>query len=184
MCDWVINWGDVPTWIGAVGALGAVFWAIYLYSKSLRDNRRAQARLLAPVGGAVPIQALPGTPVEPEAVGVNGMFALTPDRKLVVAKDVWKARVRLVSTSDETFSGVRVWLVLGDGREVHFPLGFDEVAPHEEKVRAVYYWPGQIEGGMNVQLQFQDANGRWWERVNGHPVRELRNGPKPILSHE
>lgn len=99
MCDWVINWGDVPTWIGAVGALGAVFWAIYLYSKSLRDNRRAQARLLAPVGGAVPIQALPGTPVEPEAVGVNGMFALTPDRKLVVAKDVWKARVRLVSTS-------------------------------------------------------------------------------------
>jgi len=184
MCDWVINWGDVPTWIGAIGALGAVFWAIFLYSNSLRDQRRSQARLLAPVGGAAPIQAPPGTPVEPQSIGSMGMFALTPDNKLLVAKETYRARVRLVSTSDETFAGLRAWLLLGDGRQVHFPLGFDELGPHEEKIQNVYYWPGEIGGGMNVQLQFQDANGRWWERVNGHPVRELRNSPKPIPSRE
>ena len=179
VCNWVINWGDVPTWIGAIGALGALLWAIILYSNNLRDQRRSQARLLAPVGGTVPLQDLPGTPVDAESVGFTGMFRLTPEHNLVVAAETVKAKVRLVSTSDETFSGLRAWLLVSDGREVYFPLGFDEMAPHEEKVWTVYYRPDEIVGGMAVQLQFQDANGRWWERVNGRPVRELRSGPKP-----
>jgi hypothetical protein len=57
-------WGDVPTWVAAVGTLGAVFWAVFLYRRSLRDGERAQARLLAPVGGVAPVQVLPGTAIE------------------------------------------------------------------------------------------------------------------------
>lgn len=181
-CQWAINWGDVPTWVGSIGAVGALFWAVFLYSRSLKDQQRAQARLIAPVGGAAPHQALPGTPVRDQSSGKGGMFGLGANHKPIVAKEVFWATVRIVSTSDETFSGLRTWLVMEDGRDVYFELGFDEMAPHEEKSQTCYFWPGEIAGQMKVRLQFQDANGRWWERVNGSPVRKLRRGPREICS--
>lgn len=181
-CQWTVNWGDVPTWVGSIGAVAALFWAVFLYSRSLKDQRSAQARLIAPVGGAAPVQALPDEPVRSPSSGKGGMFALGPDHKMIVAKEVFWARVRLVSTSDETFSGLRTWLVMSDGREAHFELSFNEMAPHEDKSQTCYFWPGEISGQMKVRLQFQDANGRWWERVNGTPVRQLRRGPDEIPS--
>ncbi|HET9082019.1 MAG TPA: hypothetical protein VFO01_16100 [Trebonia sp.] len=108
------------------------------------------------------------------------MFALGADHKLIVTKEVVWATVRLVSTSDETFSGLRTWLVMSDGHDVYVELGFNEMAPHEDKSHTCYFWPGEIAGQMKVRLQFQDANGRWWERVNGTPVRQLRRGPDEI----
>lgn len=179
-CQWPINWGDVPTWIGSIGALGALFWAVFLYSRSLNDQRRAQARLIAPVGGAVPVQALPGEPTKDPSSGSIEMFTLQIGSKPIVAKEVFQATVRIVSTSDETFSGLRTWLVMEDGRAVYFGLGFNEMAPHEDKSFTCYFWPGEISGPMKIRLQFQDANGRWWERVNGTPVRQLRRGPDEI----
>jgi len=83
------------------------------------------------------------------------------------------ATVRLVSTSDEAFSNVCVDLLLEDGTEVAFTMGFSEVAPHEQKTFANYYRPGVISGGMRVRVRFRDANGRDWERINGEPVREI-----------
>lgn len=175
MCGWIIAWGDVPTWIGAVGTLGAVFWAVFLYANSIRDRKRAQARLLAPVGGAVPVQVLPGDRVEYEGTAEGGLIGIGPDRKLVVLSEAYVATVRLVSTSDETFSDIRADLLLQDGREVEFALSFSEIAPYEEKKVTNYYRPGTISGGMKVRIRFQDANGRLWERVNGEPVREIHH---------
>lgn len=91
-----------------------------------------------------------------------------------MAEESYFARVRLVSTSDETFSDIRVWLLPPDGTTVPFPLGFSEMAPHSDESYTHYYPPGVIFGSMKVRVQFRDANGRWWERVNGEPVRELR----------
>lgn len=174
MCGWAIAWGDVPTWIGATGTVGAVFWAVFLYANSIRDRKRAQARLFAPVGGAVPVQVLPGERVDSEGTSEGGLIGVGPDRKLIIISEAYAATVRLVSTSDETFSDVSADLLLQDGREVKFALSFSEIAPHEEKKVTNHYRPGTIAGGMKVRIRFQDANGRLWERVNGEPVRELR----------
>lgn len=180
-CQWVVNWGDVPTWVGSIGAVGALFWAVFLYSRSLNDQRRAQARLIAPVGGAAPVQVRPGEAAKNPSVSKEGMFAIENGLKVIATDKVFYwATVRLVSTSDETFSGLRTWLVMEDGREVYFTLGFNEMAPHEDKLQTCYFWPGEITGQMKVRLQFQDANGRWWERINGTPVRQLRRGPDEI----
>ncbi|HCX86210.1 MAG TPA: hypothetical protein DHV14_13975 [Micrococcales bacterium] len=83
--------------------------------------------------------------------------------------------MRIVSTSDEAFADLRAWLVKEDGTEVDFPLGFNEIGPHEDKRFTVYYAPGQIGGNMRVRIRFRDANGRRWERTNGEPVRELHD---------
>lgn len=163
------TWGDVPTWVGAVGTLGAVFWAVFLYRRSLRDSEREQARLLAPVGGVAPIQVLPGTLIEGAASGPSDLVGII-DGKAAVIAEANMATVRLVSTSNEAFSDVSAALLMEDGREEDFMLGFDEIAPHEGKIVTNYYRPGVIAGNMRVRLRFQDANGRRWERINGEPV--------------
>ena len=177
MCNSPV-WGDVPTWIGAVGAIGAVVWAVFLYAGSLQDRKRAQARLLAPVGGAVPVQVLPGAPLELESSGASDLLGIGPDRRGIVIAEAYMAKVRLVSTSEETFSDVRATLILNSGAEVDFTLPFGEVAPHEEKIHTNYFHPGEIAGPMKVRLQFQDANGNRWERINGEPVRSIRHTRK------
>lgn len=173
MCSWAITWGDVPTWIGAIGTVGAVFWAVFLYTGSLEDRKKAQARLLAPVGGAVPVQVLPGAPVEPESNGSQDLIGIGPDRRVVVTSEAYMVKVRIISTSAETFSDIRASLLLEDGRQVDFTLGFSEIAPHEEKIFTNYFHPGRVFGLMKVILQFQDANGNRWERINGEPLRSL-----------
>lgn len=176
MCEWSINWGDVPTWIGAIGTLLAILWAVFLYRSSIEDGKRSQARLLAPVGGAAPVQALPGSVVSsPSSIDVD-VYQNSTTLQLLLSEEACWSRVRLVSTSDETFSDIRVWLLLRDGTEVPFRMGFSEMAPHSDESYTHYYRPGVIFGTMKVRVQFRDANGRWWERVNGEPVRELR-GP-------
>jgi len=173
-----IDLGNAPDWVSAVGTVSAFLFAVFLYARNLKDASMAQARLLAPVGGVAPVQALPGELVKSPSAGSVGMFSLISEGYLVVSREVCWATVRLVSTSEETFSGIRVWLIMPDGREVDFRLGFSEMAPHEEKIQTCYFWPGEISGNMKVKLQFQDADGRWWERVNGEPVRRLHQVPK------
>lgn len=177
MYEWSVNWGDVPTWIGAIGTLLAILWAVFLYRSSIEDRKRSQARLLAPVGGSAPVQALPGTAVSvPSSIDVR-VHQDPSTREVLLAEESYLARVRLVSTSDETFSNLRVWLLPPDGTAVPFRLGLSEMAPHSDVSYTHYYPPGVIFGSMKVRVQFRDANGRWWERINGEPVRQLRRPP-------
>lgn len=174
--------GDVATWVGAIGTLGAVFWAVYLYRRSLRDSERAQARLLAPIGGVAPVQVLPGMEVEGEGSGPGDLLGISADRRPIVIAEAYMATVRLVSTSDEAFSGTTAALLMEDGREADLALGFDEIAPHEEKKFTNYFPPGDIAGSMRVRLRFRDANGRRWERVNGEPLRPYSDTKKKTWS--
>lgn len=171
MCG-VSIWGDVPTWLGAVGTLGAVFWAVFLYRRSVEDAQRSQARLLAPVGGVAPVQVLPGTVVESDSAGTQDLLGISSDLRPIVIAEAYMASVRIVSTSDEAFSEVSAALLMEGGRDVDFPLGFDEIGPHESKRFTYYYPPGVIAGSMRVRLRFMDANGRRWERINGQPLRQ------------
>lgn len=171
------DWGDVPTWVGAAGALAAFGWAVFLYAGSVRDQRRAQARLLAPVGGAVPVVDLPGSPVRAAGTAPPGFLALNAQKQLVTTAALPHVTVHLVSTSDETFTGIRAWLDLDDGSSVRFPLGFEAMAPHADETAVVYFEDNVVRGNMRVRIQFQDANGRWWERSNATPLRRLRKAP-------
>lgn len=176
--SWTVAWGDVAAWVGALGTLGAAFWAVFLFKRTLKDGERAQARLLAPVGRAVPVQALPGTPTQPESAGTQDLLGFGADGRAIVIAEAYMAKVRLVSTSEEAFSGLSASLLMEDGREVAFPLGFSEIAPREEKSFIYYYPPGNISGSMRVRLRFKDANGQAWERISGEPVRLLRRDRK------
>ncbi|NQW87520.1 MULTISPECIES: hypothetical protein [unclassified Frigoribacterium] len=81
--------------------------------------------------------------------------------------------IRLVSTSDEVFSELEAWLLLDDDTTVRFGLNGSEVGPGEKVEMTNYFYPEQVRGHMRVKIRFQDANGRWWERTNGKPVKEL-----------
>jgi hypothetical protein len=174
-----IDWGDVPTWIGSIGAVSAAGWAVFLYNGTVRDQRRAQARLLSPVGDTVPVQDLVGTPVVGEAVAPMGSIGLDENRRLVLIAEHPKATIHLVSTSSEPFTDVSVWLDMPDREEVSFPLGFDAIAPHEEKIATAYFEPGIIAGSMPVRVQFRDANGRRWEKSSNKPLRQLPTQSEP-----
>lgn len=173
ICNWTISWGDVPTWIGAVGTLSAVFWAVFLFRRKILDTERAQARLLAPVGGAVPVQVLPGELMKDESTAAFGVIDISTGIP-IIASEAFYATIKLVSTSDEAFSDLVVDLIMEDGKETKFVIGFSEMAPHETKVYTNYYPPGVISGKLLVRLRFRDANGRYWERINGEPVRAIR----------
>jgi hypothetical protein len=91
------------------------------------------------VGGAAPVQVLPGEKMKLESVatGVQVALAATAEgnglaQHPVVAEEAYWARVHLVSTSDEAFSDVSVALLLEDGKEIGFSLGQKEMASHAQ----------------------------------------------------
>lgn len=174
ICNWTISWGDVPTWIGAVGTLAAVFWAVFLYRRNILDTESSQARLLTPVGGAVPVQALPGELMKAESSAAFDCIDISSGIPLI-AIEAFYATIKLVSTSDESFSDLVIDLLQEDGKEIKFVIGFSEMAPQETKLFTNYYPPGVINGKLRVRLRFRDANGRCWERINGEPVRAVRS---------
>jgi hypothetical protein len=88
--------------------------------------------------------------------------------------------VHIVSTSDEVFTGIAVYLIQANGKEIEFPLSYDEIGPQEEKESWVYYPPNTISGGMRIKLRYCDASGLWWERINGERVHRT----KRIRSHK
>ena len=166
-------WGDVATWVGAVGTVGALVWAVILYRSSLVDQRRAQARLLSPIGPAVPMLRLDGSPMEKPCTAPGHLFKFVPGVGQVLVEDAFTVRIRLVSTSDEAFTDIRVRLVHVDGREIPFHWPFQEMAPGDEKAWLCYFPPDEVWIEMQIRVQFRDANGRWWERENGKPVRAI-----------
>ncbi|HCX86211.1 MAG TPA: hypothetical protein DHV14_13980 [Micrococcales bacterium] len=91
----MVNWGDVPGWVEGVGTIAALSWAVFLYSRSLGDQRRAQARKLAPVGGAVAVQALPGTPVEGEGSGDTTLLGVDNQQIVVISEAFYHRADRL-----------------------------------------------------------------------------------------
>jgi hypothetical protein len=178
MCDWTIDWGDVPTWLGALGTFLAFGLALILYRGSARDSMKAQARLLSPVGGASATVATAGTLVSPSASSPKRLLTRIPNIGVVVAEEAVYSTVRLVSTSGESFTDIRTWLVMSDGTEVYFEMTPRDFAPHEDATHTVYFSPGTVKGEMQVRVQFRDSNGRWWERLTGEPVRRLKSGPR------
>jgi hypothetical protein len=125
------------------------------------------------------VQVLPGDRPKDPSMVMPGLVTFVPGQGAVFVAEAHYAGIRLVSTSDEAFSGLRVKLITSERGEIAFPTSFTEIGPHEDKKFTIYFPPGQLSGYMKVHLTFQDANGRWWERTNGEPVRELRGRNRP-----
>ncbi len=118
------------------------------------------------------------------SIGTDGGVRASEEGTPLLAKGAYKVQVRIVSTSDEAFSDLRVWLVLRDGAEIHVPFAFSDVAPHEDLVHTHYFALGDIKDPEHVRIQFLDASGRWWQRTSGRPLEELKRGPQQIPERE
>lgn len=119
-----------------------------LFQGGLDDKRRAQARLLAPIGRAIAVHQSAGTRIEKGAVtgpGVQLEIAQAGHTRLVLRQSAVHAAVRLVSTSNEAFSSVRVWLIQRDGSAVPFPT-VAEISPRETHEQHVYFLANEISG--------------------------------------
>lgn len=172
------DFGTVPEWIGAIGTVAAVGWAVFLYRRSLEDQEIAQARLLSIVNGAVPVSVSPMTlPEVPSTVrpGVDtGLFQQNGVIKSFIVSEALQVGVHLVSTSNETFNVKDVALIQDDGKVHDFKLTTDAIEPGVNLKSWNYYPPQTVSGGLRVRVRFQDASGRYWVRYNDEPVRKLK----------
>jgi hypothetical protein len=165
-----IQWGDVPTWAGAVGTIAAVLWAVYLYRGSLLDKKMSQARLLSPMGARTFIQMQPGE----QLLGVPTLLeaGVKTNQGRSLEQFAWRTQVRLVSTSDEAFYGVSLAVIRHDGEVISIPIDTSELGPHESCSWMVYLHK-PAEDPMHVRVRFTDASGARWERTNREPLKAI-----------
>lgn len=165
-----IEWGDVPTWVGAVGTVAAVFWAVHLYRGSLKDKKMSQARLLSPMGARTFIQMQPGEELLIAPTLLEAGMRTNRGRSL--EQSAWRTHVRLVSTSEEAFYRVSLAVIRNDGDVISIPIDTSELGPHESLSWMVYLHKS-AEEPMHVRVRFTDASGVRWERTNHEPLKAI-----------
>jgi hypothetical protein len=146
-------WGDVATWIGAVGTVAAAWVAVVLYLQARREHRRAQARQIS---GWVPggVSLIPaGMPI--------GASPLTAQQQMV------SLLIAIRNSSSEIISDVKATPVGPDGADLGVsPTGWTDIGPGQT-IEITHSEPdnGRARGEVRLNLQFTDAAGRRWERL-------------------
>lgn len=105
--------------------------------------------------------------------GSKDLFFRVKGADTITTKDCLRVTTHIVSTSNEAVSGLSAVLLLPGGEEVHLPLGITELAPGTTHNVTTLFPVGEVWGHLDVRLTFQDANGHWWSRTNGRPVKEI-----------
>jgi len=137
--SWV-QWGNVPTWLAAVGTIGAVVVAIWLALGDSRRRARAEQRRQAEV--------------------ITAWVAQTIGQGILVkvANASNQAAYRLiVSSSDATRQGDRP-----PGDPETWRAFVSELPPGETDVYVA--WEGGMSARPGVEIAFQDSAGRIWKR--------------------
>lgn len=173
-------WGDMATWVGSIGTVGALIWAVFIYSGSVKDKKIAQARLLSVVGPPVQVQVMPGDMCKQNPsifIGVNAQPkppSYGSGGGMILLEEAVSVFFRLTSTSDETFTITSVEIMREDGSALQIEFGWSDIEPHG-KLEISYYFPPETLGATKCyRVRFRDAAGRHWERVNGEPVRKYK----------
>jgi hypothetical protein len=148
-------WGDVPTWLGAVGTLLAFAIALAIYAQSQREMRREQARRISGwvPGGVSLIKA--GTPLP-----------LPRGRAQV---DLVQVKLMIRNDSQELVSDLEATLVAADGGDLGVaPLGWVDVGPGQH-IELDQSMPdtGKVRDPVRLRISFVDAAGKRWERLGG-----------------
>jgi hypothetical protein len=170
------DWGDVPTWLGALGTLLAFAIALVIYAQSLGDRRRDAARR---VSGWAPN----GMQIIPAGVEAPGQeyFTRIGEAPLTTADDRCTVTIWIRNRGDELISDIRATLVNPDdgsdwGVEEQRWL---EIGPGQQMQRTVLYKDTGARGWPQVRLEFTDAADRRWTRRGGRLRRYRHEVPSP-----
>jgi hypothetical protein len=159
------DWGDVPTWLGAVGTVAAAWIALVIYAQSQRDRKRSQARS---VSGWVP--------GGPSLVPAGMQIGASP---FVAQQDRVELQVWIHNRSGEIISDVSARVVSADGEDLGVEgLKWTDIGPGQT-IELGHSQPddGSIRGELRLKVEFTDAAGRRWERVGSSLRRHRRFWP-------
>lgn len=152
-------WGDVPTWLGAIGTLSAFGIALVIYAQSQREMRREQARRISGwvPGGVSLVKA--GTPL-PLPIGRAPV-------------DLVQVKLMIRNDSQELVSDLSATLVSAEGGDLGVePLGWVDVGPGQH-IELDQSMPdtGKVRDPVRLRISFVDAAGKRWERLGGNLSR-------------
>lgn len=157
-------WGDIPTWVGAVGTVAAAWIALVIYGQSQRERKRSQARS---VSGWVP----GGPTLVPAGMPIGGS-------PIIGQEDRVELLIAIHNGSNEIISDVEARVVSPDGDDLHVEgLRWTDIGPGQRvELSHSQLDDGSIRGEVRLKVQFTDAAGRRWERVGSslHRRRHVR----------
>jgi hypothetical protein len=146
-----VDWGDVPTWVGAVGTVGALFFAVITLRSEFRsrradeaDKRRAQASLVTAW-------------TERSPAAIDDMRGLP---------DEGRERRPCVVVSNQSDGVVHevFWTLWDEETESRMDHGYVRALGPRVTHRVVV--PGPLGGEPTVRLIYQDAEGVLWGRAS------------------
>lgn len=143
----MLDWGDVPSWLGGLGTTAAVIFALWQSGRETRLRERREKRQQA----------------EQVAVWCAG--------EQIVIHDVSWTEVLVLNRSGLPIYGVRVWGEAVSDPEVNPDKvqgdGYVDIVPPGEEPTAIrigYHPDFSMEGTSRAQIAFQDAAGTLWVR--------------------
>jgi hypothetical protein len=148
-------WGDIPTWVGAVGTLLAFAIALTIYAQAQSEQRKAQSRH---VSGWVP----GGPSLVPTGVPFAGtkMVSQGPRVEFVImirngSEDLISDVEAVVLAVDGTDLGLGAsrWTDIGPGQTIDMTTSVPD--------------DGRVRGELRLRVAFTDSAGRRWERFGG-----------------
>jgi hypothetical protein len=152
-------WGDVPTWLAAIGTCGAVIVSLWLTKQSdmrmERKERRRQAELVTAWLG-------------PEQPVGNGLL------QTIVIQNSSAQSIYLMIASLVSIQGAFRETAVGDSRGYCSTVGQIPPGTHTTSIKSGGH-------GMNkkfgVELAFQDATGVFWLRHGDGRLEEVKEDP-------
>ena len=148
-------WGDVPTWLTAIGTCGAVIVALFLARRDKHNDRRRQAeRITAWLG-----------PVQPSGTSLLQQVTI----QNASHQSVYELIASLVSVQ-----GAFRATAVGDPRGFRTTVGQIPPGQHVTSIRS---------GGhgmtlkLGIELAFRDASGTSWIRAGDGRLRESKDDP-------
>jgi hypothetical protein len=177
-----LEWGDVPTWVAAVGTVAAFAVALYQITTERRyrhqaerldreERHRAQARLISAMPG--PVAREPGDPLLAGRSAIDCINSSSEPAYNVVVGMVFIQGAGPRTTED--MLGLRA----GDGVPHPVPTTTLSILPpgHSRAWIAGSGWIGVLAGRAGAEIAFTDRSGSHWIRRAVGQLEELPVDP-------
>lgn len=175
-------WDTVAVWIGTVGTGGGFLIAAFAYLQSVRDRRRAQAKLVSAnlTSSIDKVQAGDRFKPDLEAMKYRSCFHARhlKGEWWVSDNDLIWVMVTLTNGSNETVTDVRMSAHIVDtDYRTNLPGVIDSPPGHKWAFDIAIPDPDRtyLFHRIDITVEFTDAGGTTWRRSTGRPLRKIRN---------
>lgn len=187
------DWGSVPEWVGGLGAVAALIWAIRIYRGGKKVAKIAQPRRVTASSLTVPVSKGEWLSGLGHGVFEKGTLyppPLDPTTKKVdlstqnAKVNVHRVDVKVSNHSDEPITTVHVMLLdSGDSLIPHAQMGLASIDPGKHVLVTFVFNADAIElQNFKASIVFTDSAGFHWSRREGEPVRALKENPYRTLT--